>query len=67
MSAPITPRTIHVGLAGLGNVGAGVFKNLDANRDLIRQRTAADIRVKRVVVRDPSRARDVTVPAAMIS
>ena len=67
MSAPITPRTIHVGLAGLGNVGAGVFKNLDANRDLIRQRTAADIRVKRVVVRDPSRARDVTVPAEMIS
>ncbi len=67
MSAPITPRTIHVGLAGLGNVGAGVFKNLDANRDLIRQRTAADIRVKRVVVRDPSRARDVDVPAAMIS
>lgn len=67
MSAPITPRTIHVGLAGLGNVGAGVFKNLDANRDLIRQRTAADIRVKRVVVRDPSRARDVEVPVEMIS
>ncbi len=66
MSAPITPRTIHVGLAGLGNVGAGVFKNLDANRDLIRQRTAADIRVKRVVVRDPFRARDVAVPAEMI-
>jgi homoserine dehydrogenase len=67
MSAPIKPRTIHVGLAGLGNVGAGVFKNLDVNRDLIRQRTAADIRVKRVVVRDPSRARDVAVPAEMIS
>ena len=67
MSAPIKPRTIHVGLAGLGNVGAGVFKNLDVNRDLIRQRTAADIRVKRVVVRDPYRARDVAVPAEMIS
>lgn len=67
MSASSSPRTIHVGLAGLGNVGAGVFKNLDANRDLIVQRTGADIRVKRVVVRDPSRPRDVAVPASMVS
>jgi homoserine dehydrogenase len=63
MSATSSPRTIHVGLAGLGNVGAGVFKNLDANRDLIVQRTGADIRVKRVVVRDLSRSRDVQVPS----
>jgi len=63
MSATSSPRTIHVGLAGLGNVGAGVFKNLDANRDLIVQRTGADIRVKRVVVRDLSRCRDVQVPS----
>ena len=63
MSATSSPRTIHVGLAGLGNVGAGVFKNLHANRDLIVQRTGADIRVKRVVVRDLSRSRDVQVPS----
>jgi homoserine dehydrogenase len=67
MSASNPPCTIHVGLAGLGNVGAGVYKNLDANRDLILQRTGADIRVKRVVVRDLSRPRDVAVPAEMIS
>ncbi len=67
MSASTSPCTIHVGLAGLGNVGAGVYKNLDANRDLILQRTGADIRVKRVVVRDVSRPRDVAVPAEMIS
>jgi homoserine dehydrogenase len=67
MSAYNPPCTIHVGLAGLGNVGAGVYKNLDANRDLILQRTGADIRVKRVVVRDLSRPRDVAVPAEMIS
>ena len=67
MSATTSPRTIHVGLAGLGNVGAGVFKNLDANRDLIVQRTGADIRVKRVVVRDLSRSRDVAVPSHCIS
>lgn len=67
MTVPVPQRLIHVGLAGLGNVGAGVYKNLEKNRDLIRQRTGADIRVKRVVVRDPSRARDVAVPAELIS
>lgn len=66
MSAPASPRLIHIGLAGLGNVGAGVFKNLEKNRDLIRQRTGADIQVRRVVVRDPKRARDVAVPAEML-
>jgi homoserine dehydrogenase len=67
MTVPVPQRLIHVGLAGLGNVGAGVYKNLEKNRDLIRQRTGADIRVKRVVVRDPSRVRDVSVPAELIS
>ncbi len=67
MTVPVPQRLIHVGLAGLGNVGAGVYKNLEKNRDLIRQRTGADIRVKRVVVRDPSRVRDVAVPASLIS
>lgn len=67
MSHPISPRIIHVGLAGLGNVGAGVYKNLEQNGDLILQRTGADIRVKRVVVRDLQRPRDVVVPEAMLS
>lgn len=67
MSVPTPPRTIHIGLAGLGNVGAGVYKNLEKNGDLIRQRTGADIRVKRVVVRDLSRPRDVAVPTEMVS
>lgn len=67
VSSHAAPRTIHIGLAGLGNVGAGVYKNLDKNRDLIVQRTGADIRVKRVVVRDVARARDVSLPLEMVS
>ncbi len=67
MSVSIPPRTIYIGLAGLGNVGAGVYKNLEQNGDLIRQRTGADIQVKRVVVRDLQRPRDVVVPEAMLS
>ena len=48
-------RVIQVGLAGLGNVGAGVYKNLEKNRALITQRTGADIRVANLAVRDPKR------------
>ena len=60
-------RTLHIGLAGLGNVGAGVYKNLDKNRDLLRGRTGADLVVKKIAVRDPSRPRDVDVPAEIVT
>jgi homoserine dehydrogenase len=67
MSEASSPRVIKVGLAGLGNVGAGVFKNLEKNRSLITKRTGADIRVARVVVRDLKRKRDVEVPGAILT
>jgi homoserine dehydrogenase len=66
MTVSTPPRTIYIGLAGLGNVGAGVYKNLHQNGDLIRQRTGADIQVKRVIVRDLKRARDVEVPEEVL-
>ncbi|MCA1962582.1 MAG: homoserine dehydrogenase [Prosthecobacter sp.] len=65
-AAPAVPRAIQVGLAGLGNVGAGVFKNIEANRDLIIQRTGADIRIRRIIVRDLARPRDVSVPESLL-
>jgi len=61
------PRPVRIGLAGLGNVGAGVFKNLHKNASLIQQRTGAELRVHKVVVRDLQRPRDVDVPAALLS
>lgn len=67
MSAASSPRVIQIGLAGLGNVGAGVYKNLVKNRALITQRTGAEIRVARVAVRDLGRKRDVDVPEAELT
>ncbi|MCB1225432.1 MAG: homoserine dehydrogenase [Verrucomicrobiales bacterium] len=67
MAHPTTARSIQIGLAGLGNVGAGVYKNLDTNRNLILQRTGADLRVKRVAVRSLTRPRDVEVPADQLT
>ncbi len=45
------PRPIKIGLAGLGNVGAGVFKNIQKNAALIQQRTGADLQIVQVAVR----------------
>jgi homoserine dehydrogenase len=67
MPASPSPRVIQVGLAGLGNVGAGVYKNLEKNRALITQRTGADIRVAKIAVRDLKRTRDVEVPEALLT
>ncbi len=61
------PHPVYVGLAGLGNVGAGVHKNLERNRNLITRRTGADIRVKKIAVRHPDRARDVTVAPGLLT
>jgi homoserine dehydrogenase len=55
--------TISIGLAGLGNVGAGVYKNLERNGDLLAERTGHRFEVSRVAVRDLAKARDVEVPA----
>ncbi len=59
--------TLRIGLAGLGNVGAGVYKNLEKNRQLLTERTGAHLEVRRIAVRDLARARDVAVPAEMLT
>ncbi|MCE2694527.1 MAG: homoserine dehydrogenase [Verrucomicrobiaceae bacterium] len=67
MSNVSSPRVINIGLAGLGNVGAGVFKNLEKNRALISQRIGAELRITRVAVRDLARPRDIEVPNELLT
>ncbi len=59
--------TLKIGLAGFGNVGAGVFKNIEKNRSLLRERTGKDLQITRIVVRDPSKPRSVTLPEGIVS
>lgn len=56
-----------IGLAGLGNVGAGVYKHLTQNRALLRERLGFALNVRRVAVRDASRARDGVSPDLLTS
>ncbi|MDF1812012.1 MAG: homoserine dehydrogenase [Verrucomicrobiales bacterium] len=53
---------LKIGLAGFGNVGAGVYKNLEKNRDILRERTGRDLVVHRVAIRDPKKKRNVSLP-----
>lgn len=56
-----------IGLAGMGNVGAGVFKHLTQNRALLRERLAYELVVKKVAVRDLAKTRDINAPAELLT
>ncbi|HEX8297355.1 MAG TPA: homoserine dehydrogenase [Chthoniobacteraceae bacterium] len=56
-----------IGLAGMGNVGAGVFKHLTQNRALLRERLGFELEVRKIAVRDVGRDRGVKVPAELLT
>ena len=58
---------IGIGLAGFGNVGAGVYKNLAHNGALLEQRTGASFSVLKIAVRDVKKQREVRAPAALFT
>ena len=60
-------QTLGIGLAGLGNVGAGVFKHLTQNRALLRERLGTDLEVRKIAIRDPMKRRDPSVPEALLT
>ena len=53
----IAPRTIGIGIVGLGTVGQGVWKHIAAQIPDLNARLGLDIRLVRAAVRDPSRPR----------
>src|SRR5215469_4845123 len=58
---------IGIGLAGLGNVGAGVYKHLIQNRAIISERLGLQLSVQRVAVRNPGKKRSVSPPPETIT
>ncbi len=60
-------QTFGIGIAGMGNVGAGVFKHLTLNRALLRERLGLELEVRKVAVRDRSKDRGVTVPENLLT
>jgi len=60
-------RTIGIGLAGFGTVGAGVYKNLLKNGALLEQRIGVTFDIRKIAVRDLSKARDVVAPSELFT
>ena len=60
-------QPIGIGLAGFGTVGAGVYKNLMANGNLIAQRLGARFEILRIAVRDLKKPRAIAVPAGLFT
>lgn len=60
-------QPIGIGLAGLGNVGAGVYKHLLANRALLSERLGLNLEVQRIAVRDPEKRAQEGFPAALLT
>jgi len=63
----MSAEPLRIGLAGFGNVGAGVYKNLVKNRELLRGRTGKDLEITRIAVRDPDKARETELPADLVT
>jgi homoserine dehydrogenase len=57
-------RTLRIGMLGAGTVGAAVIRLLDEHREEIELRSGCSLEVTRVAVRDPSRARGLSLDAS---
>ena len=60
-------KPLQVGLIGLGTVGSGVAKLLIEQADRVARRSGREVRLRRVVVRDVNKQRDVDVPSSILT
>ncbi|MGI4792273.1 MAG: homoserine dehydrogenase [Janthinobacterium lividum] len=68
MTNPVIPKTqINVGILGLGVVGSGTVRVLTENAADIARKVGVPVVVRRIAVRDKSKARDVEVDPALLT
>ena len=60
-------KSIGIGLAGFGTVGAGVFDYLEHQSDLLAERSGFRFEVRSIVVRDFKKNRDVAAPSSLFT
>ncbi|MDA1230264.1 MAG: homoserine dehydrogenase [Planctomycetota bacterium] len=58
---------LNIALVGCGTVGTGVVRILQSSMDSLRQRTGRSIQLRRVVVKDTSKVRDVDLGSIPVS
>lgn len=60
-------KKVRIAILGLGNVGSGVWKILDKNREEISIRSGYEIEVAKILVRSKNKARNVDVPDEIVT
>lgn len=60
-------RKVGLALLGLGTIGSGVMKVLEENGKMIRDHEGVEIEVKKILVRDTSRKRNVEVDRSLLT
>lgn len=57
----------NIGLLGLGTVGSGIIEILEIRKEEIKNLTGHDIRIKKVLVRDLNKKRDITLEPDLLT
>ncbi len=60
-------KKVRIAILGLGNVGQGVWKILNTNKNEIMMKCGCEIEVAKILVRDASKPRGVEVPGEIIT
>ena len=55
-------KTFNIAIAGLGNIGLEVYKNLTKNKKNILEKTGFKINISNISVRNPRKKRDISLP-----
>ncbi|MZQ76262.1 MAG: homoserine dehydrogenase [Peptoclostridium sp.] len=60
-------ESIKIGLLGFGTVGSGVYSILEDNKDKIESHIQKKLQIKKILVRDIGKQRNVSVPAELFT
>lgn len=60
-------KKVKIAILGLGNVGKGVWKILNMNKEEIVKRSGYEIEVSKILVRDKNKDRGVTIPKGVLT
>jgi homoserine dehydrogenase len=58
---------VKIALLGIGNVGSGVWKILNKNKNEIRKRSGYDIEVKKILVKNLDKKRSLEIPEGVLT
>ena len=58
---------IQIGMVGFGNVGQGLYRLLEKNRALIEGKIGAQAKIKKILVQDPAKVREVPIPEGLLA